>query len=202
LIWLTPIFMILVTLGYSFSSAFFGFSFRLTPLAVAAFSAFYLTLPFFISSIFAFWRYGQKKKALWLIFSMLATLGVLMVGLFVHEVGFYCVFGLTLLWMITLIFLRVLPPWQTILKRSWLLWIVYFASLAINIYTVSAIAPFTPDIAYTLLGIDVLLFAFAMVAKPHPGQADWYYLAHWDRLEKWYSRVDAWQMTHDPTTIV
>jgi hypothetical protein len=202
LIWLTPIFMILITLGYSFSSAFYGFSFCLTPLAVAAFSAFYLTLPFFISSIFAFWRYGQKKKAFWLIFSMLATLGVLMVGLFVHEVGFYCVFGLTLLWMITLIFLRVLPPWQTILKRSWLLWIVYFASLAINIYTVLAIAPFTPDIAYSLLGIDVLLFAFAMVAKPHPGQADWYYLAHWDRLEKWYSRVDAWQMTHDPTTIV
>jgi hypothetical protein len=101
-----------------------------------------------------------------------------------------------------LIFLRVLPPWQTILKRSWLLWIAYFASLVINIYTVSAIAPFTPDIAYSLLGIDMLLFVFAMIVKPHPGQADWYYLAHWDRLEKWYSRVDAWQMTHDPTTIV
>lgn len=193
---------VVATLLFGFGKAFSFFAYQPSVLAIFAFSVFYLILPFYISALHSFRRLGRKNIAWWSALLFFGAFLALLAGFFLHPVGFYAFFGFVLLSLPEIALLGGYPPLKAALRRSALMWLAYFLSLALTIFTVAFVSPFTPEMLYSLLAFDLLIYLFALLCRKHIDCTDWYYLARWNEIEKAYSRLDRWIGQHDLTSFV
>jgi hypothetical protein len=202
LIKLTFPFAAVAALLLGFCKAFSFFSYQPSVLAICAFSLFYLVLPFYLSALNCFRRLGRNNIALWSGLLFFGAFAALLAGFFLHPAGFYAFFGFVLLSLPEIALLGGYPPLKAALGRSTLMWLAYFLSLALSIFTTAFVSPFTPQMLYSLLAFDLLIYLFALLCRKHNDCTDWYYLARWNEIEKAYSRLDRWIDQHDLTSFV
>jgi hypothetical protein len=195
-------FAAVATLLFAFGKAFSFFTYQSSVLAICALSLFYLVLPFDISALHAFVRLGRSKVAWWSGLLFFGAFAALLAGFFLHPAGFYAFFGFVFLSIPEIALLGGYPSFKAALRRSTSMWLAYFLSLALTIFTVAFVSPFTPQMLYSLLAFDLLIYLFALLCRRHIDNTDWYYLARWDEIEKTYSRFDRWIDQHDLSSFV
>jgi hypothetical protein len=195
-------FAAVTTLLFAFGKAFSFFAYRPSVLAICAFSLFYLVLPFYISALHAFIRLGRSRVAWWSGLLFFGAFMTLLAGFFLHPAGFYAFFGFVLLSLIEIRLFGGYPPLKAAFHRSGLMWLAYFLSLALTVFTTAFVSPFTPQMLYSLLAFDLLIYLFVLLCRRHIDSTDWYYLSRLDEIEKAYSRLDRWIDQHDLTSFV